>query len=216
MTTIVGRNVKLEVALTYSAAKTVTTLTLANPGVATSSAHGMANGTVGYWTPTGGGMPQIDGQATRVYNQATNTFETQGLDTTNFSAWVTGGTFTPVATWGTLSEMTGYNYGGGTADQLDDTKSLDIVKQTLFGTLPSDVVQIDMLSQTYSGTVLAFIESLALNQQYGVFRVTIGQDGSVRVFRGMPSRPGESMTRGQLATGSFQIAVKGFVLKGAA
>jgi hypothetical protein len=38
----------------------------------------------------------------------------------------------------------------------------------------------------------------------------------VRVFRGVPSRPGESLQRGQLATGSFQVAVKGLVLKGAA
>lgn len=216
MTTVVGRNVKLEVALTYSAAKTVTALTLANPGVATSSAHGMANGTVGYWTTTGGGMPQIEGQATRVYNQATNTFEAQSLDTTTFSAWVTGGTFTPVATWGTLSEMTNYTIGGGTADQLDDTKSTDVVKQTIFGLLPPDTVQIDLLSQTYSGTVMAFLESASINLSYCVFRVTIGQDGSVRVFRGVPSRPGESMQRGQLATGSFQIAVKGLVLKGVA
>jgi hypothetical protein len=38
----------------------------------------------------------------------------------------------------------------------------------------------------------------------------------VRVFRGIPTRPGESLTRGQLATGSFQIKPKGFVLRGAA
>ncbi len=215
MGTIVGRNVKLEVALTYSAAKTVTAVTLANPGVATSSTHGMANGTVGYWTATGGGMPQIEGQATRVYNQATNTFELQSLDTTTFSAWASG-TFTPVATWGTLSEMVGYNYGGGAAEQLDDTKSLDVVEQVLFGPMPADTVQVDLLAQSFSGTTMAFIESAAINQAYCVFRVTIGQDGSVRVFRGMPSRPGESMQRKQLATGSFQIAVKGMVLKGAA
>lgn len=215
MGTIVVRNVKLEVALTYSAAKTVTAVTLASPGVATSSAHGMANGTVGYWTATGGGMPQVDGQATRVYNQATNTFELQSLDTTSFSAWASG-TFTPVATWGTLSEMTEFSYGGGAAEQLDDTKSLDIVEQVLFGPLAADTAQVGVLSQTYSGTAMAFIESAAINQAYCVFRVTIGQDGAVRVLRGMPSRPGENFQRKQLATGSFQIAVKGMVLKGQA
>lgn len=215
MGTIVVRNVKLEVALTYSAAKTVTAVTLANPGVATSSAHGLANGAVGYWTATGGGMPQVDGQATRVYNQSTNAFDLQGLDTTNYSAWVSG-TFTPVATWATLAEMTDFSYGGSTADQLDDTKAGDVIKQVLFGPLPADVAQVGVLSQTYSATAMAFIESAAINQAYCVFRLTIGQDGSVRVLRGMPSRPGESMQRGQLATGQFQIAAKGLILKGQA
>jgi hypothetical protein len=42
------------------------------------------------------------------------------------------------------------------------------------------------------------------------------QDGSVRVWRGIPSRPGESLQRQALATGSFQVSCKGFVLKGAA
>ena len=61
----------------------------------------MANDTVGYWDVTSG-MPQLDEQATRVKNQTTNTFELQGLNTTNYSAFVAG-TFTPVATWQTLS-----------------------------------------------------------------------------------------------------------------
>lgn len=215
MTTAKGVGVRLEVALTYSAAKTVTAITLASPGVATSSAHGMANGTVGYWTTTGGGMPQLEGQATRVYNQATNTFELQGLNTTNYSAWVTGGTYTPVATWGTYSEAIGYNFGGGAASDLDDTKLLDIVTQLIPGTLPSDSGQVDVLSQTVNGTVAQFVEDAALSQSYCVFRITL-HDGSVRVFRAIPTRPGESLQRAQLATGSFQVKVKGFVLKGAA
>lgn len=215
MGTLVGRNVKLEVALTYATAEVVTAVTLASPGVATSTSHGLANGTVGYWLPTGGGMPQLDGQATRVVNTATNTFDLQGLNTSSFSAWATG-TYVPVATWGTLSEMTNYSIGGGSADQLDDTKSQDIVKQILFGLLPADTIQIDTLSQTVNSTVMQFIEDAALASSYCVFRITAGQDGAVRVFRGVPSRPGESMQRGQLATGSFQVAVKGLILKGTA
>ena len=213
MTTTVGRNVKLEVALTFSAAKTVTAVTLASPGVATSAAHGLANGTVGYWTVTGG-MPQLDGQATRVYNQATNAFDLQGLNTANFSAF-TAGTFTPVATWGTLAEAIGYNIGGGQADTLDDTKLTDVVKQEILGLLPSDTVQVDLLSQTFNTSVMQLIEDASIAGTYQVYRVTL-QDGSVRVFRGTPSRPGESLSRGQLGTGSFQIKVKGFALRGAA
>jgi len=213
MTTVVGRNVKLEIATAFSTAKTVTAVTLASPGVATSTAHAMANGAVGYWTVSAG-MVQLDGQATRVYNQAANTFELQGLNTATFSAF-TAGTFTPASTFGTLSEAIGYSIGGGQPDTLDDTKLLDVVKQEVLGLLPSDTVQIDLLSQTFNSAVMQAIEDASIAGTYLVWRLTL-QDGSVRVFRGTPSRPGESLQRSQLATGSFQIKVKGFALRGAA
>lgn len=213
MTTAIGRGVKIEVGLTNGTAKTVTAVSLASPGVATSAAHALTNGTVGFWTVTGG-MPQLDGQATRVYNQSTNSFDLQGLNTTGYSAF-TAGTFTPVATWGTLSEAIEYQIGGGQADKLDDTKLMDVVKQELNGLLPSDSVTINLLSQTYNSAVMQAIEDASISQAYMVFRITL-QDGSARVFRGIPSRPGESLARGALATGNFQIAVKGFALKGQA
>lgn len=214
MTTALGRGVKLEVALTFAAAKTVTALTLASPGVATSAAHGMANGTVGYWAATGGGMPQIDGQATRVYNQATNTFELQGLNTSSYSAWASG-TFTPVATWGTLSEAVSFDTGGAGAERLDDTRLIDVVKQEIIGLLASDSITVGVKPQTYSGTVMQLIKDASIAQTYQVYRLTL-QDGSVMVARGLPSRPSFSLQQGQLASGSFQIAVKGFVLDGQA
>jgi hypothetical protein len=216
MTTIVGRNVKLEVALTFSAAKTVTAVTvsaLGSPGVATSTAHAMSNGTVGFWSVTGG-MPQLDGQASRVYNQAANTFELQGLYTGVFLPF-TAGTFTPAATWGTLSEMTDYDSGGGSASDLDDTKSSDVITQLIPGLLAADSMKISLKNQTFNSAVMQFIEDTAIAQAYQVYRITLN-DGSVRVFRGIPSRPSESMKLGQLATGSFDIKTKGFVLKGAA
>lgn len=213
MTTAVGRGVRIEFAASFSAAKTVTAVTLASPGVATSAAHGMANGTVGYWSASAG-MVQLDGQATRVYNQATNNFDLQGLNTAGFSAF-TAGTFTPVATWNTLAEAIGYSIGGAAADSLDDTRLSDVSKQEVNGLLPSDSISIDLLSQTFNSTVMQAIEDAAIAQTYMVGRITLA-DGSVRVFRGQPSRPGESLSRGQLATGQLQFKVKGFVLRGAA
>lgn len=214
MTTAIGRGVRLELGLTFSSAVNVTAVTLASPGVATSTAHALANGTVGHWAVSSG-MVQLDGQATRVYNQTANTFDLQGLNTAGYSTFTGSHTFTPVATWGTLAEAIGYQIGGGSADVLDDTKLGDVIKQEIIGTLPADTVQIDLLSQTFNGSVMQLIEDASIQQTYKVWRLTM-QDGSVRVWRGIPSRPGESLQRQQLATGSFQITAKGFVLRGAA
>jgi hypothetical protein len=160
-------------------------------------------------------MVQLDGQATRVYNQATNTFELQGLNTAGYSTFSGTQTFTPIATWGTVSETIGYQIGGGSADTLDDTKLTDVIKQEIIGTLPADTVQIDLLSQTYNTSTMQVIEDASIAQTYLVWRLTM-QDSSVRVWRGIPSRPGESLQRQALATGSFQVSCKGFVLKGQA
>lgn len=214
MTTAIGRGVRLEIGLTYASAKNVTAVTLASPGVATSASHGLSNGTVGYWSVSAG-MVQLDGQATRVYNQSTNAFDLQGLNTTGYSAFTGTQTFTPVATWGTLSETIGYQIGGGTADKLDDTKLSDVITQEIIGTLPPDTVQIDLLSQTYNSSVMQAIEDASIAQTYLVWRLTL-QDNAVRVWRGIPSRPGESLQRKQLATGQFEVSCKGFVLRGQA
>ena len=97
MTSIVGRGVRVEIGITESAPKTVTAISLANPGVATSAAHGLANKSVGYFNAVSG-MVQLEGQASRVANQAANTFELEDIATTTYPAF-TAGTFVPVASW---------------------------------------------------------------------------------------------------------------------
>jgi len=213
MPTAIGRNCRIEVALTFGTVKTVTAVTKAMPGVATSSAHAMTNGTVGRWAVSAG-MVELDGQVSRVYNQATNSFELQGLDTTDYTTF-TAGTFTPVATWGTLAEAAGYAIGGGEADKLDDTRLQDVKKRNINGLLSAQDVTIDIRNQTFNTAVMDAIESAARRQVAQVYRITLA-DGSVRVFGGVPSVPGESVAAGQLASGQIGITVDGWVLKGAA
>lgn len=213
MANVKGRGVRIEVAATYSSPKTVTAVTLASPGVATSSAHGMANDTVGYWSGVTG-MAQLEGQATRVKNQATNTFELQGLNTTNFSAF-TAGTFVPVATWATLSEATSYEIGGGAGEKLDVTCLIHTTKQEEQGLLPVGNVSCNVIAQDTPSAAQLLLEAAVQSQSAVVVRITLA-NGAVRVFRGEPSLPGESVQQGAVGTGSLDFAVKGFALKLAA
>lgn len=213
MANVKGRGVRVEIAATYSAAKVVTAVTLANPGVATSAAHAMANDTVGYWSGVAG-MAQLEGQATRVKNQATNTFELQGLNTTNYSAFAAGN-FTPVATWATLSEATSYSIGGGAAEKLDVTRLIDITKQEEQGLLPVSNVSMNVIAQDTPSASMLLLESAVQTQGAVVVRITL-PNGAVRVYRAEPSLPGEDVQQGQVGTGSLDMAVKGFVLKLAA
>lgn len=77
-------------------AKNITAVTQANPGVVTSNAHGYSNG---QWVYIDGvlGMTQVNGRFFKVSAAAANTFALQdvggtNIDTTTFSAYVSGGT----------------------------------------------------------------------------------------------------------------------------
>lgn len=209
-----GRNVKVEIASTFGAPKSVTAVTNADPGVATSTAHALTDGTVGYFSAVGG-MVQLEGQAARVDNPTTNAFDLQGLNTTGFSAFNGTANFTPATAWLTVSEATSYQIGGGAAEKLDTTTLIDVVKQEENGLLATQSVQIGTLAKTTLSAAMAKIEAAAQAGTKLLFRITLN-DGAVRIFYGEPSLAGENVQKGQVGTGSFDVAVKGYVLKLAA
>ena len=213
MSNVKGRGVRVEIAATYAAAKTVTAITKANPGVATSTAHGLTNDTVGYFLNVTG-MVQLEGQAVRVKNVTANTFELQGLDTTNYADF-TAGTFVPVATWNTMAEATSYALGGGAGNKLNATRLIDIIDQEEQGNLPAGTASINVLAQDTPSAAMTTIENAVQNQSATNVRITLG-NGAVRIFRGEPSIPGEDVQQGQLGTGTLDFAVKGRTLRLAA
>lgn len=210
MSNVKGRGVRVEIAATYDSPLTVTAVTVASPGVATSAAHGLANDAVGYFNAVAG-MVQLEGQACRVKNQATNTFELQGLNTSTYSVF-TAGTFVPVATWATLAESTSYEIGGGAAEKLDVTTLMDVVRKEEQGLLPVQNVSMNTIAQDTPSAAQLLLENAVQTQGAVTVRITLA-NGAVRVFRGEPSLPGESVAQGQIGTGSMDFAVKGFVLK---
>lgn len=210
MTTIVGRGCTIEVALTFDSPLTVTAVTKANPGVATSTAHGMLDGEAGYFTVTAG-MVELDEQAVIVDDKDDNTWELAGLATTTYSTF-TAGTFTPAATWGTISEAAGYTVGGGASTPLDDTRLTDVKVRNVTGLLAAQDVTIQLRSPVVSGAALAFIEAAARTSTPCLFKITKGSD-ILRVFYGVPSLAGETVASGQLGSGEFNVLCPNWVLK---
>jgi hypothetical protein len=213
MPNVKGRGIRVEIAATFGTAKVVTAVTKANPGVATSTAHAMANNTVGYWNNVTG-MVQLEKQACRLKNVATNTFELQGLNTTNYSDFVSG-EFINVLTWQTLAEATSYRFGGGSAEKLNATRLIDIVTQEELGNLPADALNMGLLAQDTPSAAMILFENAVQIQGFCIVRITLG-NGAVRVCTIEPGLPGEDVQQGQLGTGSIDGAVKGLVLKLAA
>lgn len=209
-TPLIGRGVRVEVQKTVAAAKTITAISLAKPGVATSTAHALADGTVGFLDAVAG-MVNLDGQAIRIDAPAANTFELQGIDTTTYPAF-TAGTFVPVTVWSTLSRSSSYNIGGGAAEKIKTTVLLDEIEQQANGLLAAQTVSFNINHETLDEEALQLISVAAINQAYLVFRITF-KDGAQRIFRGQPSMPGEDVGQGALATGTLEVTVKGQVLR---
>ena len=205
-TPLIGRNVRVEVSKTETAAKTVTAVTQANPGVATSTAHTLTDGSVGYFNAVTG-MAQLEGQAVRLNSPDANTFQLEGINTTNYPAY-TAGTLIPITVWSTLSRAASYQIGGGEADKIDLTVLLDVIKQEANGLLASQTVSFELKLETLDDEALGLVRAAALSQAYLVFRITLS-DGAQRIFRGQPSLPGENVGQGALGTGSLDVSVKG-------
>lgn len=200
-----GRAVRVEVALTFAAAKTISAITKASPGVATSTSHALTEGTIGYLSSVGG-MTELEDQVASVDATATNTFNLEGLDTTGFTTFSTSASFTPVATWGTVSATTGYEISGGEADQLDLTTLLDNQRQLDVGMLAAQVLKFDALSDLQAAA-MAFISAAARAGTMVIMRVTLS-NGERRIVRGYPTLPSESLAVNQVASGSFSVISK--------
>lgn len=213
MTTIVGRNCKVEVALTLGAAVTgATAVTKAAPAQVTDAAHALADGDVGFWTITAG-MVELHEQAFMVDNKATDTFEMPGFETTNYSTFASASSsYTMAATWGTISEAAGYTVGGGAATQLDDTRLIHTKTVNVAGLLAPQDVSIDVKVGELDGGAMAFVSQKARAAEPVLFKISKGAQ-VLRVFYGVPSLPGEAAAAGQLATGQFSVTVPGWVVK---
>lgn len=167
---IKGQNLILSVATAAGSAKTITGLTAASPGVVTSTSHGLANGTVGVITSVAG-MIEVNDRAFVTASAATNTFELKGVDTSTYTAYTSGGSFTPqtMTAIGAVRSFGGFN---GQANEIDTTHLRSTAKEYMlglqdFGTaefgffMISDTGQSRLRTLKASGASSAFTVSLS-------------------------------------------------------
>lgn len=103
----------ISISTSFAAAKTITAITNANPGVASATAHGYANGDV---VVVSSGWPNLDGRVVRVASQATDNFALEGVNTTSttrFPAGTGAGSAKKVSSWTQISGILGTSSSGG-------------------------------------------------------------------------------------------------------
>ena len=150
-TPILAIKCAIDVAKTYATAKTITAITKNATGVATSAAHGLSNGAIGVLAVSG--MAELDGQVVRVANVTTNTFDLEGIDTTNFGTF-TSGTFTPITAWDRLGNAQGLSASQAQPNRIETTTLADDTKQYVFGLPDSPQITINGLLDPFSDAVI--------------------------------------------------------------
>lgn len=113
MSVSLPNGVVFNVASAYAAAKTITAITNANPAVVTCAAHGLTDGDI---IVLASGWNKLNEKAVRVANSDTNTFELEGVDTTNTTSFPAGGgvgTLREVTSWVQISQVLENTSQGG-------------------------------------------------------------------------------------------------------
>lgn len=97
----------------YGSALTVSAVTNASTAVATSTAHGLANGD---YVVVTSGWSRLNNRTVRVANVTANTFELEGIDTTDTSVYAAGsgiGSVKKVTTWTQIQQVLSTGTSGG-------------------------------------------------------------------------------------------------------
>lgn len=175
----------LSVATAAGSTKTITAITNANPGQVTSAAHGLANGSVGIITGVVG-MTQLNNRAAVVANQATNTFELKGLDTSvanGYGVYTSGGIWTPqtMVEVGEVRSISGFD---GEAADLDVTHLRSVGKEYLTGLAEFGNVQLTLWLPTSSDAGQKRLRDLREIQAQSAFSITLAS-GQVCAFIGL-------------------------------
>lgn len=97
----------------FDAAKTISATTNADPAVATSTAHGYSNGD---YVVVSSGWVRLSERVVRVAGSATDSFELEGIDTSNTTIYPSGGgagTAKRVTGWTQLTQILSSSSTGG-------------------------------------------------------------------------------------------------------
>jgi hypothetical protein len=204
-TAISAQNTKLEVNTSTAGAKTLTAITQANPGVFTSTAHGLVKGDV---VTLAGivGMTQANGLTGVVQYVTANTFILAGLDTTGFSAYTSGGTATPVA-YTQVANCKSFTAFDGAATVLDASNLQSTAKEKRMGLQDEGNFAVELdLDTTDAGQIALLAARTAQAQK--TFRMTL-PNAATATFSGYVTKVNAAGGVDALLKRSVEIAITG-------
>jgi len=208
MNPILLLNTDVEMQATLGTPVAITGISKANPGIMQATAHGLAVGDLAVVDEVLG-MTEMNKRVVRVAQGSpdeANSLILEGLDTSEFTAYVSGGTITKIATFHSFDNATSFNYPEPAPNRLDVTTIHDTAKKEVFGLDEAPQITMNTLAAPTSTTVAA-IKAASLAKTTRVFRVTL-QDGTVLIFNAyVAGGRGLDGTVGAVATGNVALSL---------
>lgn len=163
-----------------AAADTITGITKANPGVVTSVGHGLNNGEYVFLSIQG--MHQLNDKVVRVANKTADTFELEGVNTTDFGTFSSG--TAELITFGTsITTAATISAGGGGFDFIDTTTIHDSAKSQTPGLPAAMTYTMDHIWDPADAGQIA-MKTASDSQAKRAFKFTFGTGGKIAVFAG--------------------------------
>ncbi len=176
----VWKNVAVAMQSALAAAKTITAITKANPGVVSSVAHGYSNGDYVYLSVSG--MHQLNEKVVRVAGVAADTFQLEGVDTTLFDTF-SSGTAEKITFGTSITTATTITVSGGNFELIDKTTIHESVKSSLPGSPEPSNFAMDHIHDISDAGLLA-MKSASDVQGKRAFKFQWGTGGQIMVFAG--------------------------------
>lgn len=176
----VWKNVAVAMQSAIAAAKTITAISKANPGVVSSTAHGYSNGDIVYLEVQG--MYQMNERAVRVAGVTADTFQLEGVDTTDFDDF-SSGTVAKVTMGTSITTATSISSSGGNFDMIDTTTIHAAQRSQMPGLPDATTFTMDHIHDVSDAGLVA-MKAASDAQQKRVFSFTFGQGGQRMYFAG--------------------------------
>lgn len=198
----------IDLASSYSTEVVVTSISNANPAVVTATAHGFEEGDIVLLVS---GWSKLTNRAFVVGDVTTDTFELQGVDTTDATFYPAGGglgTAKSALTYVNIPQVTGVEFAGGEANYLEvqflewDTQvSIPTVKSAISMTL---TVADDPL-QPYIPVIEAYDEAKSIN----IVRLNLVNGSTILYPAILTMSNTPTVTINELLTNTISMAVQG-------
>lgn len=203
--TLTGTKVEMENTLGVN--KTITAISKVAEAVVTAT-HDFAIGDI-IVIDNVAGMNEINKKAVRVKSVSTTvSFVAEGLDSTGFSTYTSGGTANKVATWVSFDNIQQFSMPDGNLNKIDVTAISDLTKKEISGFEDAISATLTVFSDPMSSHMVAVRAARAAGGDRA-FRVTT-RNGNVMIFNGeVAGGTGIDGSAGNVATSQVSVTVTG-------
>jgi len=190
--------------------KTITGISKANPAVVTATAHGFADGDVVKVTAVVG-MVEINNKVGVVTVVDANNFKLNGINSTSYTTWSSGGTATPTQV--TLGNFKGWSGFAGQLSDIDVTDLASVAKEFRAGLVDNGELQLDVQTLDTDEGQMALIGSRAASGPASAFVLTFA-NGKTRTFNGYCKQFSENGAVDAVIMSQATIRITGPVTRG--